>query len=64
MLNSHYLPDLNVKHISKIETGNIVVNLGVVMEIEELTEYYSLIISRLNEKQVFKFDKEIYIAVM
>ena len=64
MLYSDSLPDLKVVHISKIEKGNIVVNLGLVLETEELDKHYNLIISRLNEKQVMKFDKEIFMVTM
>jgi hypothetical protein len=64
MLYSDSLPDLKVVHISKIEKNNIVVNLGLVLETEELDKHYNLVISRLNEKQVMKFDKEIFMVTM
>jgi hypothetical protein len=64
MLYSEIIPDLKVLHISKIEKGNIIVNLGLVIEIEKLDRHYSIIISRLNEKQVMKFDMEIFMVIM
>ena len=64
MLYSDKLPNLKVKHISKIKKGNILVNLGMVIEAEEFDRHYTLVISRLNEKQVMKFDKEIFIVTM
>lgn len=63
MLNSQNLPDIKVKHISKIQKQDILVNLGPVLEIEEFQKYYSIIIDRLDEKQVIKFNKEIYMAI-
>ena len=53
-----------VKHISKIEIDDILVNLGSVLEIEEFEKCYSIIICRLDEKQVIKFNKEIYMVTI
>lgn len=64
MLYSESLPELKAIHISEIETGTIIVNLGLVLEVEELDRHYNLVISRLNEKQVMKFDKEIFMITM
>ncbi|RAJ31729.1 hypothetical protein [Pedobacter cryoconitis] len=48
---------LNIKHISEVEIGDVVANLGEILEIERTLIHYVLVISRLNEKQVVKFDK-------
>jgi hypothetical protein len=64
MLNAQNLPDIKVKHISKIKKYDILVNLGSVLEIEELERYYYFIISRVDQKQVIKFDKEIYMVII
>lgn len=57
MLLSDNLPQINHVHISKIKTGVVLANLGELLEIEERDDCYALIISRMNEKQVFKFEK-------
>ncbi|WGQ10765.1 hypothetical protein QG516_03735 [Pedobacter gandavensis] len=64
MLNSQNPPDIKVKHISKIEKDDILVNLGSVLEVEEFEKHYCIIISRLDEKQVIKFAKESYMVIM
>jgi hypothetical protein len=64
MLNAQNLPEIKVKHMSKIEKHDILVNLGSVLEIEELEKHYSIIVDRLDERQVIKFDKEIYMVIM
>lgn len=45
--------------ISDLKPGDIILNLGEVLEIEENPEIYSIIIFRMNQKQVFKFEKNI-----
>lgn len=58
MILSDNLPKINCVHVSKIEAGVVLANLGKLLEIEERNDYYTLIISRMNEKQVFKFEKD------
>lgn len=58
MLLSDHLPQINHVHISKIKAGVFLANLGELLEIEERDEYYALVISRMKEKQVFKFEKD------
>lgn len=41
----------------------ILVNLGRVLEIEEHSEHYCLIVDRMNEKQVIKFEKDVLLAI-
>lgn len=62
MLLSQNLPNIHHVHISAIETGAILVNLGTLLEIEEYPQHYCLIIARMNEKQVIKFEKDILLA--
>jgi hypothetical protein len=50
-------------HISKVESGMILVNLGRILEIEEHSGHYALIVERMNEKQVIKFDKDVLLAI-
>lgn len=45
--------------ISKVKVGTFIVNLGEILEIEENGHYFHLVISRMNEKQVIKFDRDI-----
>lgn len=58
MIRSDNLPNINCVHVSKIEVGFVLANLGELLEIEERDEYYALVISRMKEKQVFKFEKD------
>jgi len=50
----------NIKetNIGSLRTGDFIVNLGEVLEIDELTNAYSVVVRRSNQKQVFTFDKE------
>lgn len=45
--------------ISEIQVGQNVVNLGPVIEIENKKSYYNLIIARVNEKQVIRFNPDV-----
>ncbi|MGY0039302.1 hypothetical protein [Pedobacter sp. NJ-S-72] len=44
--------------VSDIEVGDFLVNLGSVIETERLDTHYNIIIARLNEKQVLKFERD------
>lgn len=52
-------------NINNIEVGNEIVNLGEVLEIDEQEEQFSIVISRHNQKQVFKFlkDEQLHIFI-
>jgi len=50
--------EIYTKVISEVEVGEIVANLGEILEIEEAANAYALVISRLGEKQVIKFEKQ------
>lgn len=50
--------EIYTKVISEVEVGEIVANLGEILEIEEAANAYTLVISRLGEKQVIKFEKQ------
>lgn len=63
MYNLINLSKLKILPISEIVVDDVLVNLGRVIEIEEFDMYYSLIIDRLNEKQVFKFDRQSFLTV-
>lgn len=55
MNNLNQLPKMKYIPIDEIEKGNVVVNLGEVLEIERVSNHVNLIIARLKEKQVIKF---------
>lgn len=50
-------------HISALEQGNCLVNLGLVTEIERRDTDYAVVILRMNQKQVFNFlnDQDVFI---
>ncbi len=50
--------------LSELKVGEILVNLGELLEIEEQEEYFTLVISRIGEKQVFKFEKDAFVMVL
>ena len=43
--------------VSNLKEGDFIVNLGEILEIDELTNLYSIVILRNNQKQVFTFNK-------
>lgn len=49
--------------VTNITAGQYVVNLGPVLEIEKLKKHCNLIISRVDEKQVIKFDADTVLVV-
>jgi len=57
-MSEYRIPKVITKRISELEIGDVLVNLGSVLEIEEGLTHFTLVISRLNEKQVIKFLKE------
>lgn len=57
-MSEYRIPKVITKRISELEIGDVLVNLGYVLEIEEGLTHFTLVISRLNEKQVIKFLKE------
>ncbi|MEJ2901672.1 hypothetical protein WAE58_04525 [Pedobacter panaciterrae] len=50
-------------HISKVEAGVTLVNLGTLLEVEEHSLHYCLIVERMSQKQVIKFDKDTLLVV-
>lgn len=58
MSNYNSLPDLQIRQISEVKVGEMVANLGEILEIEHTVDFYSLIIARLGEKQVIKFNRQ------
>lgn len=48
---------IQIKPISALKPGDKLLNLGEVLEIEESDEIYTVIIYRMTQKQVFKFEK-------
>lgn len=50
--------------VTDLDPGHILVNLGELLEIEERDEYFVLVIFRMKEKQVFKFEKETKLMVL
>ncbi|MDR6782045.1 hypothetical protein ABIE26_001466 [Pedobacter africanus] len=49
---------IQIKPISALKPGDKLLNLGEVLEIEESPEIYAVIIYRLTQKQVFKFERD------
>lgn len=47
------------KHIEikEVRRGDFIVNLGKVLEIEESSNLFSIVILRLNRKEVYEFEK-------
>ena len=43
--------------VPNLKKGDFIVNLGEILEIDELTNLYSIVIFRNNQKQVFTFNK-------
>lgn len=64
MLSPENLPNLKIMPITQVVKGSKIVNLGEVLEIDHYPTHINLIISRLNEKQVLKFDKEASLLVL
>lgn len=51
------LPDLKTISISSLTAGDIIVNLGIVLEIIENEDHFSLVIDRMEQRQVWNFNK-------
>lgn len=64
MFTSNQINQFTQVHISEIQTGAILVNLGQLLEIEEYAQHYCLIIDRMNQKQVFKYVKDVYLIII
>lgn len=54
-MNAEY--ETQVVDIDELQLGDLLVNLGRILEIEERGNYYFLVIDRMNERQVWKFNK-------
>ncbi|MFF5382922.1 hypothetical protein [Pedobacter suwonensis] len=63
MTQSINLHDLEQIHISNIQVGTFIVNLGVILEIDEKDNFFNLVISRMNEKQVIKFERDVSLII-
>lgn len=57
------LSNLQEIHISGIQVGTFIVNLGVILEIDEKDNFFNLVIPRMSEKQVIKFHKNVSLIV-
>ena len=44
--------------IPELEVGNILVNLGLVLEISQENDEFSIVIERMGERQVWRFNKK------
>ncbi|SMD10047.1 hypothetical protein [Pedobacter nyackensis] len=64
MLKSNYLPELKTKQISDIAKGDIIANLGEVLEVTEHDEHFHFVINRLKQKQVLKFEKDKFLILL
>ncbi|MBT2560093.1 hypothetical protein J7E50_02510 [Pedobacter sp. ISL-68] len=63
MPQSNNLHNLQEIQISDIQVGTFIVNLGVILEIDEKDNFFNLVISRMNEKQVIKFEKDVSLII-
>ncbi|GGE19319.1 hypothetical protein HNP72_001463 [Sphingobacterium soli] len=63
MLNIESLSQFKAIPIEQIKTGDFVINLGEVVEIDKFPNHIDLIILRLNEKYVIKFSLETLIVI-
>lgn len=54
---SESLPDLKTISISSLVAGDVIVNLGTVLEINENDDHFSLVIDRMDQRQVWNFNK-------
>lgn len=56
---------MNLKEIkiNELKVGNTLINLGQVLEIEEKSECFFVVIARNNEKQVFKFLSDVILII-
>jgi len=63
MPQSNNLHNLKQIHISNIQVGTFIVNLGVILEIDEKDNFVNLVISRMNEKQVIKFERDVSLII-
>lgn len=52
-MNSQF--ETKVVAVDKLQIGDVLINLGQILEIEERDNYYWLVIDRMNERQVWKF---------
>jgi hypothetical protein len=43
--------------IANVQPGAFIINLGTILEVDEKDTYYSLVIDRVKERQVFRFFK-------
>lgn len=58
MNNSIDLSKFKISSIYEIKKGDYLVNLGSVIDTEKLDTHYNIIIDRLNEKQVLRFERD------
>jgi len=58
MNNSIDVSKFKMATLSEIKEGDYVVNLGPVLEKEDLITHYNIVIDRLSEKQVIKFKRD------
>lgn len=63
MPQSNNLHNLQEIQISNIQVGTFIVNLGVILEIDQKDNFINLVISRMNEKQVIKFEKDVSLII-
>lgn len=47
-----------IMHITELCVEDILINIGKVLEIEEKPECFSLIIERMDQKQIWTFSKD------
>lgn len=64
MKEMKYSPKISRVNISALAEGNFVVNLGEVLEIDELTNSFEVVIARMEQKQVFTFKKDEILTII
>jgi hypothetical protein len=50
-------------NISELQVGDILINLGEVLEVISVEDRFSLVISRMNEKQVLHFNADCQVTI-
>lgn len=64
MENVKKMLNLKIIPITDLKPGHTLVNLGELLEVEEQNGYFVLVISRLEEKQVFKFERDTRLMIL
>lgn len=64
MLQTENLPKVKLLAVTKVELGQIIANLGKVIEKTEYPDTISFVIMRMNQKQVLNFNKKLELIMI